>query len=485
MIPRLLPTFGVAVASLVGLAWWRAERHRRSTPAPPVPSSNPAPVPGAHHLAERLARLVAFPTIVGDDAAFRGLHAELTRLYPEVFERLEIEPIGPRGLGMMCRWPGADPATAAAPLVLMAHQDVVPVAGQGWSSDPFEASLRDGQLFGRGTLDDKGSLLLLFEAIDVLIGQGFEPTREVYLLLGDCEEVGGPSIADAARLLAERGIRPWLVLDEGGAVVEAGSLPGLTSPAAMIGVAEKGELSARLTANDPGGHASTPHSGGAPGRLASAISTLDRQPFPVELPVPVLQMLRTLGQVSTPATSLLYSNSDLLAGPCARILAWAGEETAAMVRTTAAVTQLSGSPAPNVLATSASAVVNLRVPTGVSTATVLDQLRRFIHDDAISVEILSRDEASRVSPSTGAGWDALRRALHTSYPEAVALPYLQTGATDARHLSSICDQVYRFSPLRMSLDQRARLHAADEAISIDTLQPGVQFIVSLIEDVCG
>ena len=191
-------------------------------------------------LAARLARLVAHPTVAAPDPAatdptpFEALHRTLAELYPLLHERCELTRVGPHGLLFL--WPGSDPDADA--LVLMAHQDVVPVTGQDWSGDPFEARVVDGKLIGRGVLDDKGMLLVIAEAVEALLAAGFAPRRDVWLLFGDNEEVAGTTAQEAAELLRGRGVRPWLVLDEGGAVVDAGVLPGVGRSAAMVAVAD-------------------------------------------------------------------------------------------------------------------------------------------------------------------------------------------------------------------------------------------------------
>lgn len=472
-------------------------------------------------LAARLARLVAHPTIAAadpaatDPAPFEGLHATLRALYPLLFERCEVIRVGAHGL--LLRWAAsgslslpkglrqaqpteaqpaglrqaqsaglrqAQPAEAGA-LVLMAHQDVVPVAGQDWTGDPFTAREVDGQLIGRGTLDDKGMLLVICEAVEALLGRGFEPARDVWVLLGDDEEVGGATARAAADLLRGRGVRPWLVLDEGGAVVEAGVLPGVDRPAAMIAVAEKGIATLRLTTTDAGGHASTPHRRGATARIARAVVRLERRPFPARLGGITREMIATLGSHAHGPLRELYARVIPLSPVFARLLVALGPETAAIARTTMAVTQLSGSPASNVLATRAEAVVNVRLDTDTRVADAVAHVRRAIADRSITVAVEGASEASRVSRTDDDRWALLVRLVDEVFPDAVAAPYVQNGATDSRRFSPWCDHVYRFAPLRMSDADRARIHAADEQVAVATLGEGVRFITRLIEEACS
>ena len=438
-------------------------------------------------LAARLARLVAHPTIAQrdptatDPAPFEALHATLAELYPLLHERCELTRVGRHGL--LFRWPGTD--ADAQPLLLMGHQDVVPVTGQDWTSDPFVAVVRDGKLVGRGTLDDKGMLLTIAEAVEGLLASDFTPARDIWLLFGDDEEVAGTTAQKASDLLRARGVRPWLVLDEGGAVVDGGVLPGVATPAAMVAVAEKGLATLRLTTADAGGHASTPHRGGATARIARAVLRLERRPFPARLAAPTRAMLTTLGAHATGPLRPLYTRADALAPAFARILIAAGPETAAIARTTLAVTQLTGSPASNVLATRAEAVLNLRLDTRTTVADAVAHVRRAIGDRSIEITVEDATEASRVSRTDDDRWALLVRVIGEVFPDVVASPYVQNGATDARRFSPWCDHVYRFAPLRMSDADRARLHAADEQVAVATLAEGVRFVTRLVEEACA
>ncbi|RXZ48121.1 M20/M25/M40 family metallo-hydrolase, partial [Agromyces binzhouensis] len=218
-------------------------------------SHSPAVRPGAP---ERLARMIRLETVsaeldrrgLADFDRFRDLLAEL---YPLVHEHLSFERV--TDLGLLYRWRGRGDGD---PVVLMAHFDVVPAdADDGWTFPPFDGRIHDGSVWGRGSLDDKGPLLVLLEAVENLLAEGFVPARDVYLSFGGNEESYGDAAIAAAALLERRGVIPWLVLDEGGAVVDA-PLPFLKVPAAMVGVGEKGVMTVRLRARGEGGHASAP-----------------------------------------------------------------------------------------------------------------------------------------------------------------------------------------------------------------------------------
>ncbi|MCL2316359.1 MAG: M20/M25/M40 family metallo-hydrolase, partial [Actinomycetia bacterium] len=245
----------------------------------------------ASNAAERLSALVKIPTVSADaatDEPFERAMATLRELYPAVHAALACERITPRG--WLFRWPGTD-AALREPLVLMAHVDVVPVdESDPWTYPPFDGVIADGSVWGRGTLDDKGALVCLFEAVESLVTSGFSPQRDVYLVIGGSEEVFGPDVATIAATMRGRGITPYLVLDEGGAVVDA-PLSWVKVRAAMVGVGEKGVMTVRLDTRAEPGHASAPGSLTAVSRLGRAVGRLTPSTFPARLPAATTAML--------------------------------------------------------------------------------------------------------------------------------------------------------------------------------------------------
>lgn len=257
-------------------------------------------------MASRLARMIQVPTVSAEldqrgAAPFEEFLSLLHRLYPLTAERLEHDRV--TEFGLLSRWPGANPE--AAPLVLMAHYDVVPAEeSEGWDHPPFAGHVDDIWVHGRGALDDKGPLLVIAEAVESLLAEGFTPARDVYLSFGGNEEVQGDAASKIAELLASRGVTPWLVLDEGGAVVDS---PIALAPgqAAMIGIGEKGVATLRLRAISQGGHASAPEGPTAAARIGRALHRLDASTFPARAPEAVTQMLATLAQRGSGASGRL------------------------------------------------------------------------------------------------------------------------------------------------------------------------------------
>jgi carboxypeptidase PM20D1 len=426
-----------------------------------------------------LQALVRHPTVADrdpartDHAPFTALRATLAEHFPRL-HGLELTEVEPHAL--LVRWPGR---TAGDPVVLMAHLDVVPVE-DGWTHPPFAAEIHDGAVWGRGTLDDKGSVVGICAAVEELLAEGFVPSRDVWLSFGSTEEVSGTTAVDAVAQLRARGVTPWFVLDEGGAVA-SGAFPMVTAPLAVVGVTEKGVTSVELVAEGAGGHASTPAANGPTARLARAITALERSPLPARAPAPTLELLRRLGpQLPAPLRPVL-ARADRLAPVLTRVLRAAGAEAAAMVRTTAAVTTLSGSPALNVIASSARAGVNLRVMVGDTVDGVLAHVREVV-GDGVRVEVVERNEPSPVSPWDDDAFRLLERITAEEFPDAVPTPYVMMAATDARFFTAISERVYRFTPFRMTKEQRATIHAADERIGVQDLLDGVRWYRRLLEE---
>lgn len=432
---------------------------------------------------ERFQELLRIPTISRLDPAetlteeFDRFIKALERLYPLVHSRLSREIIA--GHSLLFRWAGR---SALEPAVFMAHYDVVAATDAGWENPPFDARITgDGDervVWGRGTIDDKGSVVAILEAVERLLEQGHEPAQDVYLSFGHDEETHGSGAQAIAAALEERGVRPALVLDEGGAVA-LDAFPTVDRPIAVVGVSEKGTTLVRLVVDQKGGHSSTPPQWSATARLARAIVRLNERPFPARFPAPVLQMLRILaphasGTVGR-ALRALPASAPLLLKIFAR-----SDETRAMTQTTQAVTILEAGHAANALPERAEAMLNLRIAIDSSVERALRHVRRAIKDDAVQIELVSAGEPAPVSPTTGQAWRTVTATISTAFPEAVITPYVQTGATDSRFFTSISSAVYRFTPFVLTRSERDALHAKNERISVRAFLEGIEFYRALM-----
>ncbi|GAA1497781.1 M20/M25/M40 family metallo-hydrolase [Paeniglutamicibacter kerguelensis] len=421
-------------------------------------------------------RTVSRPDRDAEDREEFTRHVELMReLYPHIAGAVEQHTVGITG--QLWHWRGA---SDARPVVLMAHQDVVPVESAGdWEHPPFAGTIADGRVHGRGALDDKGDLACILEAADSLAATGFVPATDVYFFFGDCEETAGETAKHAVDFLTARGVRPWLVLDEGGAVAHQ-AFPGVNAPVGVIGVSEKGILDLLLEAEDAGGHASAPPAFGAVQRIARAITRLQRKPFPANVHPVTEEMFKRLGSTAprpVRAALKLVARPGRLAG---EVLARVGAEPAAMVRTTVAATELQGSDGTNVLARRAAVILNIRISVTESVASAIAGVRRRVADRKIRHTILSATEPSPISPVDCEQFAFLEACMGRSHPEALAVPYIMMAATDARFFAAISEHVYRFAPLGMDKAQRGSIHGTNESVAIMELGKGVAFYQHLL-----
>jgi carboxypeptidase PM20D1 len=435
-----------------------------------------------HPSVAKLQALVRIPTVSNRDpalvdvAAFDEFVAELARQFPILHERLELTRVDTHGL--LFHWAGR---STERPVVLMAHLDVVPVEEDApWQHPAFGAEIHDGAVWGRGTLDDKGELVAICAAVEDLLERGFTPEQDVWLSFGCNEEVSGTSAVLAVEELRRRGIEPWFVIDEGGAIASE-AFPGVSAPVGVVGVTEKGVTSLELRVDGRGGHASTPKRNGPTVRLAKALTKLDRHQMAASVPDPTIELLRRMAPHAPRALRPLMANADKVRPVLTRALIAAGAEPAAMTRTTFAITTLSGSPALNVIASTAKAGVNIRIMVGDTVAGVLEHVRRTIGDDEVQVTVVEQNEPSRIWPFDDVAVGLIESTISEVFPDAIPAPYVMMAATDSRFFTEICPRVYRFAPFRMTKAQRESIHSYDEHLGVDAFVDGVRWYQRLIE----
>jgi carboxypeptidase PM20D1 len=414
-----------------------------------------------------------------------ALHADLAEAFPKVHAALAREVIGDHSL--LYTWKGSDPARK--PIILCAHMDVVPVepgTEAAWTHPAFDGVVEGGFVWGRGTLDDKGSLVAILAAVDALLAEGFAPARTVYLAFGQDEEISGRN--GAARIvetLASRGVRAELALDEGSAIVE-GVVTDVPAPVAAIGIAEKGYLSVDLTSEVPGGHSSTPARDNALTVLARAVERLQSEPMPARIDGATAQFFAWAAPEMRFGPRLALANT-WVTGPLVRKMLSTSPTLGASIRTTTAVTVFHAGVKDNVVPATARATVNFRVLPGDTTGDVLAHVSHVIDDARItaSPQAGSRTEPSRVSQVDARGFGLLARTVREVFPGTVVAPSLVLGATDGRYYAQVADDVYRFFPFRLGALDIKRIHGKDERIAVATLADGVRFYRRFVAEAAG
>jgi carboxypeptidase PM20D1 len=474
---------GALLAVAVAINTWRMPSRQIAVAAIPAEPIDEAAA------AQRLAAAIRFQTVSNflspDQNAdqFTALHAHLATSFPAAHRALTRETVGRYSL--LYTWPGSEPG--AAPILLLAHQDVVPIAPgteSDWQVPPFDGVVRDGFIWGRGAWDNKGNLYAIMEAVERLAREGFKPRRTIYLAFGHDEEVSGRRGARAiAALLAARNVRLAFVLDEGLLVMER-AIPGLDQPAALIGIAEKGYVTLVLEALATPGHSSMPPRRTAIGMMSAALARLEDQSFPPVLRGVARDMFETLAPEMHGLNRLLFSNLWLFRPLVERELA-KGAGTNAMLRTTTALTIVNAGNKENVLPGRAEATVNFRLLPGATKASVIEHTRRAVGDDIVIKPDEANNDPSPVSPTRGAAYVTLARTIREVFPGSVVAPGLMVAATDSRHFVGIAEDVFRFSPVRATNDDLPRFHGTNERISIANYAEMIRFYGRLIRNAVG
>ena len=476
----LAALLGVFTASLLlrTMAFNSRQVHR-----PPVPALQLDQAA----IAKRLSAAIQLPTLSFESATasniapFTKFHALLVESFPRVHARLTKETVNDGSI--LFTWAGKDPRLK--PILLMAHMDVVPVdpaSEKSWTYAPFSGQLADGYIWGRGTMDDKASVLGILESVEHLLIDGFQSQRTVYLAFGHDEEIGGENgAAKIAATLAARSVQLEYVLDEGMNILR-GIIDGVNRPVALIGVAEKGYLSVELSANAAGGHSSIPPNDNAIGRISRALQRLEAAPFPASLRGPTRAMFEYLGPEMGWTQKLLSANLWLFEPLVANQLS-KSPLTNAILRTTLAPTIFSAGVKENVLPTQARAVINLRIMPGESTASALEHVRTAIDDPMIKLTPLPiRTEPSAVTDTGGPSFKLVERTIRETAPDAIVAPALLVAATDSRHYAGLTKNVLRFLPITITAADTGRYHGSDERIALTDYLRCINFYAQLIRN---
>lgn len=448
------------------------------------------PAVNGEKIAQNLSEIIRCETVSvdGDPTANLAQLREMRRLledqYPQLHRTLDREIVSDASL--LYRWRGSNLELPA--VLFAAHMDVVP-ADPGtldqWTHPPFSGHMDDEFIWGRGTLDIKGQITALMDAVEYLIGQGFKPERTLYLAFGQDEEVGGQhGAAEIVNYLSARGESLEAVVDEGGGITE-GELPAISEMVAMVGNAEKGHLTLNITAHAKPGHSARPGKTSAIGILANAIQKIEANPLPAHLDH-LRDVYQSLGGSVDFLTQLRFANTWLF-GPWLKQKYSAEPATNAAIRTTTAVTMVSGGVKDNILPASASAKVNYRLLPGDTVADVTEYTRLVIGDKRVTIDANPADcwEASPAAPIHGSAFRCLSRSIKEIFNNVEVVPYLVQGATDARYYATICDQVFRFTPIITTRDMEGLEHGIDERIRKGSLTRMVQFYAHLINNWAG
>ncbi len=444
---------------------------RKSTYAP-----NPDPK-RAMDYAEKLSAMVKYETVSkpGEDQRqkFLGFHKLLEGLFPLVHERLEkIEIDG----NLLFHWKGK---SDARPIVLMSHQDVVPVEGK-WEHEPFSGDIADGKVWGRGASDTKCSVMGFFQAVEELLKDGYVPNNDVWLSSSCTEEWAGDGCPKLVAELKRRNVKPYLVCDEGGGIIGR-PIAGINGYYAMVGVFEKGKADVRFTARSNGGHSSTPSPHSPIARLAAFINEVEtHNVFKRHMSKEVSSMFRTLAPYASFPLKWVFSNLWLFKPILIRVMPAINSQAAAMLRTTIAFTMQSGSDACNVMPQEATVSANLRFIPHQGKDQSLAILKSLAEKHGLEMEVLSATDYTEPVDINGQAFRTVIETIGKTFPGCAGSPYVMTGATDSRFYQDICPNVVRFAPVIYNPEQMKGMHGLNENIEYNCLPGAVDFYKNLI-----
>ena len=411
-----------------------------------------------------------------DNAEFEKFIKKLPTLYPNVFAKCEYMELEDRAI--LFKWAGK---SSEKPTVLMAHYDVVPVDENGWEKPAFDAVLENDVIWGRGTLDTKVTFNGVLFSADTLIAEGFIPENDIYFAFSGGEEVNGNGASNIVDYFEKNGITPNLVVDEGGAVVE-NVFPGVSAPCGLIGIAEKGMVDVEYSCKSNGGHASAPKPHTPVGILSSACVKMENNPFKSHITKPVREMFDTLGRHSSFVYRMIFANLWLFKGVLDILCKKSGGELNALMRTTVAFTQMSGSKASNVIPPEAKMVSNIRLNPDDTIDSAMEYINKTVNDSNVELKVLHGMNPSRISETDCESYERVAKAVASTWKGTIVAPYLMVQCSDSRHYGRISDKVYRFSAMDLTSEERATIHGNNERIRVDCANRAVEFYIRLIKE---
>ena len=407
---------------------------------------------------------------------FDQFKTHLLQAYPEIYRVMETYTVN--GYGLVFRWKGNNPKLN--PILFLSHYDVVPPGDdpngpEGWEYPPFSGAIADGKIHGRGAIDMKGMLFGILEAADQLISEGFTPERDIWFAFGHDEEVGG--VNGAAKIVEDFGKKKLTfdaVYDEGGIIAAKGFISQLSNDVALVGVAEKGYVTFTISVKGSGGHSSMPPLQTALGQAAVIMQRLEDNQMEARLIPPVKSLLANIGGAMDFSTRMAIANQWLFKSLLIKSLSRA-PSTNALIRTTTALTMAKGSDASNVLPTSAEITVNFRTLPGDMIEDVKKHVEKACKGFDVDIHMSGETEASKISGFDTEGFDVMKQALAKIYPDALVTPYLSVTGSDAPKYESVCPNIYRLIPVRLTSEEQETIHNLNESISIENYRKMIAY----------
>jgi carboxypeptidase PM20D1 len=374
------------------------------------------------------------------------------------------------------------PSSEKEAVLFLAHYDVVPAETEKWSVDPFSAQEKDGYIYGRGSLDMKSILISLMEAAEKLCEENLKPKKDIWFAFGgDEERTGVLGAMKTVEWMANRGQRFTWILDEGTPVVE-NQIDGVDTPLALVSIAEKGYLSLKLSVEQEPGHSSRPTNVQAAAVLGRALQRIGKKPFPFKLTKPAETFFKQIAHYLPGVKGFVMRHTRLLGSLFFRAVSSSPTITA-MLHTTVAMTQLSGSSADNVLPSEVSAIINLRLLEPWTVETAAEFIRKAVNDKRVKVSVhgMATDPVAPNENYRRLGWEEIKSAVEEAWPGIPLVPFIMVATTDSRFYQKLTDNIFRFSPHKLNPKELNTVHGHDERISEENLNRGFVFYAKLLK----
>jgi len=472
----LLGLLGLIVALLL-IAWIHSIVIKDNQVAPTLPEIDKNL---SELYATEFSKMIQIKTLSYDSTKnnvkpFKDMQEVMKNIFPNVYSTMEQTIF--EGESLLFKWVGK---SSDKPMVLMAHQDVVPASKDNWTFEPFSGEITDTEIYGRGTLDTKSTLYAFFKAIDELIASGFTPEYDVYISSSTDEETSGGGAGKSVQALQEKGITPYFVLDEGGAIV-SNSLPSAKKPLALIGILEKGYVDIKFTAKSKGGHSSTPPKNSPIARLSKFVTDVETNfPLKTKMIPEVADIFKKAAPSMSGGYRYLFGNMWLFKPLITFLLPKINSYGRALLSTTIAFTMSKGSDAENVIPSEAYIIANLRTHPIQDIKSSFAVLEKIAKKYDIEATIIGGREASPISSTTNDAYQYLVKTITENYPDVEVSPYIMLGGTDCRFFSEITESAFRFSPVRMDNEELKKIHGKNESIKKSSIVEAVTFYKSLI-----
>ena len=444
---------------------------------------------------QRLSQAVKFKTISsrGDtqqtQQAFDDFNYFLYVSYPKAMAEITLQHTSSNSQLFLLK--GTD--SSLAPLLLIAHSDVVPAqttvlksvynsTGSGWQHKPFSGHIDQHYIWGRGTLDNKSAVLAMFEALELrVLDEGARSKRDIYIAVTHDEEVGGHEGAkQIAAYLKRQQVRPYFILDEGQAVTQ-GIVPNVEKPVALIGVSQKGYMTLELSALGEPGHSMMPPKATAISIISKAIDKLTQSPMPAEMTSPIKAMFRELSyEMAFPNNLVLFHT--WLTEPLVNGQLQKQPATDALIRSSMSVNVINGGIAENVLPRKVLALINYRIAPHNSSDDILKHVRGTLDGMGVSIKVVSAiEEPAAITDYNHDAYLLVKKTISDIFPDALVAPSITLSTTDSRHFSGLSENIIRFCPIFLKKEDLKRFHGINERISKDNYVQMIDFYGRLMD----